>query len=150
MFLRFNTQAEEAARFYTSIFPNSKILSTARGKRKPACHAPHPPHAPHPTRYTRHHVRLTISATATRNAAMNDKQRKLWGMVLLAIAAVFFLLSTPCLLGGVLGLLGVLADVGTAENRQMGHQILRMALYPLGLGLLVLVVGLLVLRSRRK
>ena len=81
---------------------------------------------------------------------MNDQQRKLWGKVLLAIAAVFFLLSTPCLLGGVLGLLGVLADVGTAENQQMGYQILRMALYPLGLGLLVLVVGLLVLRSRRK
>ena len=81
---------------------------------------------------------------------MNDQKRRLWGKVLLAIAAVFFLLSTPCLLGGVLGLLGFLADVGTTENQQMGRQILRMALYPLGLGLLTLVVGLLVLRARAK
>jgi predicted 3-demethylubiquinone-9 3-methyltransferase (glyoxalase superfamily) len=29
-FLTFNTQAEEAARFYTSIFPNSKITRTTR------------------------------------------------------------------------------------------------------------------------
>src|SRR5688500_13827708 len=29
-FLTFNTQAEEAARFYTSIFPNSKITRIAR------------------------------------------------------------------------------------------------------------------------
>jgi predicted 3-demethylubiquinone-9 3-methyltransferase (glyoxalase superfamily) len=29
-FLWFDTQAEEAAKFYTSIFPNSKILNTAR------------------------------------------------------------------------------------------------------------------------
>ncbi len=81
---------------------------------------------------------------------MNDQQRRLWGKILLAIGAVFFLLSTPCLLGGMLGLLGVLADVGTVENQQMGQQLLRMALYPLGLGLLTLVVGLLVLRSRAK
>ncbi len=30
-FLWFDTQAEEAAKFYASIFPNSKILSTAPG-----------------------------------------------------------------------------------------------------------------------
>ena len=29
-FLWFDTQAEEAARFYTSVFPNSRILNTAR------------------------------------------------------------------------------------------------------------------------
>src|SRR5213594_4242868 len=29
-FLWFDTQAEEAAKFYASVFPNSKILSTAR------------------------------------------------------------------------------------------------------------------------
>ncbi len=29
-FLRFDTQAEEAAKFYASVFPNSKILKTAR------------------------------------------------------------------------------------------------------------------------
>ena len=29
-FLWFETQAEEAARFYTSVFPNSRILNTAR------------------------------------------------------------------------------------------------------------------------
>jgi cytochrome c biogenesis protein CcdA len=147
MLLRFNTQAEDAARFYTWISPNSKILSIARGTRNPAADAPH---APHPPQYTRHHVRLAASTRATGNRVMNDQQRKLWGKVLLAIGAVFFLLSTPCLLGGVLGLLGVLADAGPTENQQMGHQILRMALYPMGLGLLVLAAGLLVLRSRPK
>ena len=29
-FLWFDTQAEEAAKFYASVFPNSKILKTAR------------------------------------------------------------------------------------------------------------------------
>jgi cytochrome c biogenesis protein CcdA len=144
MLLRFNTQAEDAARFYTWISPNSKILSIARGTRNPAADAPHPP------QYTRHLVRLAASTRATGNRAMNDQQRKLWGKVLLAIGAVFLLLSTPCLLGGALGLLGVLADAGPTENQPMGHQILRMALYPMGLGLLTLVAGLLVLRSRPK
>ena len=81
---------------------------------------------------------------------MNDRQSNLGGKILIAIAAVSFLLSTPCLLGGVLGTNGVLADVGTTENRQMGQQLFRMAAYPLGVSLLALTAGLLVLRSRPK
>lgn len=81
---------------------------------------------------------------------MNDQQSKLSGKVLIAIAAGFFLLSTPCLFGGVLGLNGVLADVGPAENRQIGYQAFLIATVPLGIGLLVLVAGLFFLRSRPK
>jgi len=81
---------------------------------------------------------------------MNDRKGTSWGKVLIAVAATFFVLSTPCLLGGVLGLLGVVADAGQAENRQIGLQAFRISLYPLGAGLLFLVAGLLVLRSRKK
>lgn len=81
---------------------------------------------------------------------MNDRQINLLGKVLLAIAAFSFLLSALCLMGGVLGLLGVLGDVGPAENQQMGQQLFLYAVYPLGVGLLVLGVGLFVRRSSHK
>jgi hypothetical protein len=81
---------------------------------------------------------------------MNDRQRKLLGKVLIAIAVVSIMLSAPCLLGGVLALSGVLADVGPAENQQMGQKLFLYAAYPLGFGLLALVAGLLVRRSRPK
>jgi hypothetical protein len=81
---------------------------------------------------------------------MNARNHRIWGKVLLAISAALFMLSTPCLFGGVLGLLGVLADVGPTENRQMGQQFFRYAAYPLGVGVIVLSASLLVLRSRPK
>lgn len=81
---------------------------------------------------------------------MDDRRSTFWGKVLIAIAAGFFLLSTPCLFGAVLGFLGVLADVGPSENQQMARQALRMATYPLGVGVIVLAVGLVVMRSRPK
>lgn len=81
---------------------------------------------------------------------MNDRHHARWGIALLAVAAGLLLLSAPCLLGGALGMVGVLADVSGPENQQMGRQLLRMSVYPLGAGLLVLAVGILVLRSRPK
>jgi hypothetical protein len=71
-------------------------------------------------------------------------------VVLIGIAAVLFVLSTPCVFGGVLGLQGALADVGPAENRQMGRQFLLYAAIPLGLGVLALLVGVRALRSARR
>ncbi len=81
---------------------------------------------------------------------MNDRQSNLGGKILIAIAVVSFVLSTPCLLGGVLAMQGVLADVGPTENRQMGQQLFIYAAYPLGFGLLALVAGVLTLRARPK
>jgi cytochrome c biogenesis protein CcdA len=81
---------------------------------------------------------------------MNDQQRTVWGKVLITTAAGCLLLSTPCLLGAVLAHLGVLADVGPTENQQMGQQILRMAVYPLGVGVLLLVAWLVVRRRAPK
>lgn len=81
---------------------------------------------------------------------MNDRTRKLGGTVLIALAAILFVVSAPCLLGGVLGLAGVLADVSYPENYQMGRQALGIAAYPLGGGLLALLAGILVRRSRPK
>ncbi|MDX2147431.1 MAG: hypothetical protein SFZ23_07895 [Planctomycetota bacterium] len=81
---------------------------------------------------------------------MNDRHKKRAGQVLVAIAAGLFLLSTPCLFGGVLGVLGILADVGPKENQQIGHQAFRIAMYPLGIGMVMLLAGLLLLRSREE
>lgn len=58
------------------------------------------------------------------------------------------LLSMPCLLLGVLGLIGVVADVGVAENRSIGFGFLRLAIIPLSVGGVVLVIGLLARRGR--
>lgn len=81
---------------------------------------------------------------------MKDRTRRVWGIVLIVVAAVLVVLSTPCLFGGVLGLRGGLADVGPAENRQMGRQFLLYAAVPLGLGVLALLVGVRAVRSRRR
>ena len=80
----------------------------------------------------------------------NDRQGNLWGNVLIWIAVGSLMLSMPCVFGGLLGLLGILADVGPAENRQMGLQSLRLAVLPLGLSGVVLVIALVVRRSRPK
>ncbi len=68
--------------------------------------------------------------------------------VLIGTALACFLLSTPCLFAGALGFLGVFADVGPAENRQMGFQSLRIAAIPVGLGVVVSAIALVVWRSR--
>lgn len=81
---------------------------------------------------------------------MNSRQRTLVGKALIAGAAVLFVLATPCLFGSVLGLLGILADVGPTENQQMVSRALRIGAYPLGLGLFLLLAGVIVLRSRPK
>lgn len=79
---------------------------------------------------------------------MSDRWRNILGMVLLVIAGVLFALSVLCVFGGVLALLGVLADVGPEENQRIGRQAFVLALYPLGVGVLILVAGVLVRRAR--
>lgn len=55
---------------------------------------------------------------------------------------VCFLASTPCMFFGLLGLLGVVADVGDAENRKIGLGFLGYSLIPLGIGVVALCVSL--------
>lgn len=78
----------------------------------------------------------------------NERRGNLWLKVLVGVAIACFLLSTPCLFAGVLGFLGVFADVGPAENRQMGFQLLRIAAIPIGLGVVVSAIAIIVWRSR--
>lgn len=77
---------------------------------------------------------------------MSDRWRNILGVVLFVIAGVFFALSVLCVLGGVLAMLGVLADVGPEENQKMGQEAFVLALYPLGVGVLILVAGVWVRR----
>ncbi len=91
-----------------------------------------------------------MSDPGLRDRVTNDRRGKLWGTALMWIAAGLFALSMPCVFGGVLGLLGVLADVGPEENRQIGVQSLRLAAIPMGLSVAALVVALVVRRSRAK
>jgi hypothetical protein len=77
---------------------------------------------------------------------MSDRWRNILGVVLFVIAGVFFALSVLCVFGGVLAMLGVLADVGPEENQKMGREAFVLALYPLGVGVLFLVAGMLVRR----
>jgi hypothetical protein len=62
------------------------------------------------------------------------------GIAGMLIAALFGL-------AGVLGLLGVLADVGPDENRQWGVQALRIASVPFGLGVIALIGFFLIRKS---
>lgn len=80
----------------------------------------------------------------------NDRRGRFWGNALLWAAGVLAVLSMPCILFGLLGLLGIAADVGTPENRQIGLGSLRLAAIPLGLSVVALVVALVVRRSRQK
>lgn len=62
--------------------------------------------------------------------------------VLVWIAFGCFVLASPCALMGVLGLLGIVADVSPAENREIGVGSLLIAAVPAGLGVVILgVVG---------
>lgn len=68
--------------------------------------------------------------------------------ILLALGAISMLISLPLLGFAVLGFLGVLADVGVAENREMGMQLVLMGLPPLIGGVVFCAIGLLVLKFR--
>lgn len=74
------------------------------------------------------------------------RRKKVIGYVLLGIAAAALMAATPCVGMGLLGLLGVLADVGEDENRRMGVQSLRIAMIPAGVSVVALVGGFMVLR----
>lgn len=71
-----------------------------------------------------------------------SKRSNRWFWVLIGISLGFFALSSPCLLFGVLGLLGIAADVSGAENLEIGRQSLLIALIPIGLGILTLIAAL--------
>jgi hypothetical protein len=71
-----------------------------------------------------------------------ERHRTRWRIALLCIAGACFVLSAPCVFLGGLGLLGVVADVGVAENREFGWRFLRLALIPMGLGLIILLIAL--------
>ncbi|MFG0305515.1 MAG: hypothetical protein ACF8Q5_04800 [Phycisphaerales bacterium JB040] len=61
---------------------------------------------------------------------------------------VFLVLSLACVFFGVLGLLGVVADVGPHENRVYGWRLLRYALIPLTLAGIAFAIALATRRSR--
>ncbi len=69
--------------------------------------------------------------------------------VLLWISAGFLVLSMPCLLLGLLGFIGVVADAGPEENQSIGFGFLRIASIPLGMALLILIVALASRYARR-
>lgn len=66
---------------------------------------------------------------------------RILSFLLLALGAVGILLSVPLLGFSALGFLGILADVGPAENQEMGIQSLLLGLLPLIGGLLMCVAG---------
>lgn len=71
--------------------------------------------------------------------------------MLLALGVIGILISVPLLGFAALGFLGVLADVGPAENRQMGVQLLTLGLPPLICGVVLCVLGLVALaRNHRR
>jgi hypothetical protein len=70
----------------------------------------------------------------------------LWCRVFFWGGVGLLLLSSPCIFFGVLGNLGVLADVSPAENRDFGMGFLRLALIPLGSGVVCLLVAALLRR----
>lgn len=62
--------------------------------------------------------------------------------ILLALGVIGILISLPLLGFAALGFLGVLADVGPTENREMGIQLLSWGLPPLICGVVLCVLGL--------
>ena len=60
--------------------------------------------------------------------------------MLLWIALACFVLASPCVLMGVLGLLGIVADVSPAENREIGVGSLLISSIPAELGVVLLAV----------
>lgn len=109
-------------------------------------------HLPLPAHYALPHITAWRPPLRllSQTPAMNHRQHHRLSKTLLLTAAGCFLLSAPCLLGAVLAHLGVLADVGPAENQQMSRQALRLSVYPLGVGVLLLLAWLVVRRSTPK
>jgi hypothetical protein len=67
--------------------------------------------------------------------------RILW-FLLTALGVIGILISLPLLGFAALGFLGILADVGPAENREMGIESLFWGLPPLICGVVLCVLGL--------
>lgn len=65
---------------------------------------------------------------------------------LAGIGGVVLLAAMPCFFLGVLGLMGVVADVGPAENREIGWQFLGIGVIPLVIGAGLLIAARLVRR----
>lgn len=75
---------------------------------------------------------------------------RILGYLLLALGVFGILISLPLLGFAALAFLGILADVGPAENRDMSIQLLSLGLPPLICGLMVCVLGLLVLARNHR
>jgi hypothetical protein len=76
---------------------------------------------------------------------------RILGFMLLALGVIGILISLPFLGFAALGSLGILADVGPTENREMGTQSFSLGLPPLIGGVVLCVLGLLALsRSHRR
>ena len=67
---------------------------------------------------------------------------RILGFMLLALGVIGILISLPLLGFAALGFLGILADVGPDENREMGIQLLSLGLPPLICGVVLCVPGL--------
>lgn len=65
--------------------------------------------------------------------------------MLLTLGVIGILISLPLLGFAALGFLGILADVGPIENREMGIQALTLGLPPLICGVVLCVLGFRVL-----
>ncbi len=62
-------------------------------------------------------------------------------LILLILGAAVTLLSLPLLGFAVLGFIGILADVGPAENRQIGFGFLKLGLPVLAVGLTLCIAA---------
>lgn len=70
--------------------------------------------------------------------------------IVLAVGVLGILISLPLLGLAALGYHGALADVGPAENRNMGIQLLSLGLPPLVGGVVVCVLGVLAFAWNRR
>lgn len=75
---------------------------------------------------------------------------RILGFMLLALGVIGILISLPLLGFAALGYLGILADVGPTENREMGIQSLSLGLPPVIGGVVLCVLGLMALARHRR
>lgn len=73
---------------------------------------------------------------------MQPKNLSRWKAALICASIACFVLSAPCGLLGVLGLIGIAADVGVAENNEIGFLSLRVAMILMSVGVIALIAGL--------